>query len=149
MPSQYSNRRSHDQGDGITIDTSAIRFGPKISATLFSDIAEDCARVVSQAGRDVNRGTQLRRFYDEIVRLQGKVGGSAEKFEAQQPFVQMLKAKVAYAKGRKKVDENYNKLLRDVVDRVTDPATLSQAKLFMEAFMAYYKLYDPENQKQR
>jgi CRISPR-associated protein Csm2 len=77
--------------------------------------------------------------------LQGKVGNSQEKFDAQAPYVQMLKAKVAYAKGREKVDANFDKLIRHVVDEVKDPATFAQAKLFMEAFMAFYKVHGPKD----
>jgi CRISPR-associated protein Csm2 len=55
----------------------------------------------------------------------------------------MLKAKVAYAKGREKVDDNYRSLLCRVVDQTVDVETLRQARLFMEAFMAYYKVYRP------
>ena len=55
----------------------------------------------------------------------------------------MLKAKVAYAKGRDKVDDNYRSLLCRVVDQTVDVETLGQARLFMEAFMAYYKVYRP------
>jgi len=130
-----------------TLDTSGIRFGEEISATLYSDVAERAAQQVAQqiGGHDVNKGTQLRRFYDELVMLQGKVGGSEERFAAQAPFVQMLKAKVAYAMGRKKVDANFDRLLRHVVDQIKDPSTFGQAKLFMEAFMAFYKVHGPND----
>jgi CRISPR-associated protein Csm2 len=57
----------------------------------------------------------------------------------------MLKAKVAYAKGRDKVDENFEKLLRHVVDEIKDADTLKRAKLFMEAFMAFYKVHGPKD----
>ena len=130
-----------------TVDTGGIRFGEKISPTLYSDIAEECAREVGKqiGGRDVNKGTQLRRFYDELVMLQTKVGSDAERFEAQAPFIQMIKAKVAYARGRGKVDANYEQMLRHVIDQVSDHRSLAQAKLFMEAFMAFYKVHGPRD----
>jgi CRISPR-associated protein Csm2 len=134
-----------------TLDTSGIRFGPQISANLYSDVAERAAQQVAEqiGGRDSNKGTQLRRFYDELVMLQAKVGAggdeSAQRFAAQAPFIQMLKAKVAYALGRKKVDANFDRLLRHVVDEIKDPATFAQARLFMEAFMAFYKVHGPKD----
>ena len=73
--------------------------------------------------------------------LHDKVVRESAKFEEQRPFIQMLKAKVAYAKGREKVDDNYRSLLCHVVDQTVDVETLRQARLFMEAFMAYYKVY--------
>lgn len=130
-----------------TLDTSGIRFGEQIAATLYSDVAEYCAQEVARqvGGRDANKGTQLRRFYDELVMLQGKVGSNKERYDAQAPYIQMLKAKVAYAMGRKKVDANFDRLLRHVIDEAKDHKTLAQAKLFMEAFMAFYKVHGPRD----
>ena len=51
----------------------------------------------------------------------------------------MLVAKVAYAKGRKHVDGNFETLFRHVISEVKNAKTLEQAKLFMEAFMGFYK----------
>jgi CRISPR-associated protein Csm2 len=127
------------------LDTSRIVFGKNIDATLYSDIAEAAAEEVGSARKEQNKPTQLRRFYDELVLLQGKVGDSAERFALQHPFIQMLKAKVAYAEGREKVDRRFSSLLRHVVDQVRDHDTLKQARLFMEAFMGFYKVYRPKD----
>ena len=75
--------------------------------------------------------------------LHDKVVREPAKFEEQRPFIQMLKAKVAYATGRRNVDETFRSLLCRVVDQTVDVETLRQARLFMEAFMAYYKVYRP------
>ncbi len=138
--------RSNQPQIAPTLDVASIRFGEQITSRLYSDIAEAAAKTVGEqlGGRDTNKGTQLRRFYDELVMLQGKVGRDQENFDAQIPYVQMLKAKVAYAMGRKKVDVNFEKLIRHVVDQITNPATFAQAKLFMEAFMAFYKVHGPK-----
>lgn len=127
------------------IDVARNHFGEKIDPKLYSDIAEEAAKRLGAGSRRKNKPTQLRRFYDELVMLQEKVGSDKDRFEQQRPFIQMLKAKVAYAKGRDKVDENFERLLRKVVDEVKDPETLKQAKLFMEAFMAFYKVYGPKD----
>jgi len=135
-----------DRGQQPTIDVSKVRFADPIDAKLYSDIAEEAAKTVSPGERaQKNKPTQLRRFYDELVLLQEKVGSDAAKFALQAPFIQMLKAKVAYAKGRDKVDENFEKLLRHVVDEIKDADTLKRAKLFMEAFMAFYKVHGPKD----
>ena len=87
----------------------------------------------------------MRRFYDELVLLHDKVIREPAKFEEQQPFIQMLKAKVAYATGRGNVDETFRSLLCRTVDQTGDVETLRQARLFMEAFMAFYKVYRPRD----
>lgn len=137
--------RRDDRDTAPSIDVSPIRFGEKIDPRLFSDIAEEAAKSLGAGSRYKNKPTQLRRFYDELVMLQEKVGSDTSRFEQQLPFIQMLKAKVAYARGRDKVDENFELLMRKVVDEATDPQRLKQAKLFMEAFMAFYKVYGPKD----
>jgi CRISPR-associated protein Csm2 len=131
------------------IPTADIRLGDGISHLLYADIAEAKARFLAENSRDVNKGTQLRRFYDELSLWNEKVNGSGTPEDRQAryrefaPLIKMLNAKVAYARGRKHVDENFEKLLRHLIGQVQDPATLAQAKLFMEAFMGFYKAYNP------
>jgi CRISPR-associated protein Csm2 len=123
--------------------------GDGISDLLYADIAEAKARFLAENSRDVNKGTQLRRFYDELSLWNEKVNGSGTPEDRQAryrefaPLIKMLNAKVAYARGREHVDENFEKLLRHLIGQVQDPATLAQAKLFMEAFMGFYKAYNP------
>lgn len=126
------------------IDVSQIVFGERPAAELFSDVAERVAKGVSESGREQNKSSQLRRFYDELVMWQGKVGKDDARFAEAEPYIRMLKAKVAYAKGRDHVDENFVALINRVVDQANTAGKLRQAKLFMEAFMAFYKLYRPK-----
>jgi CRISPR-associated protein Csm2 len=135
------DRSGRDAPQPASIDVTGICFGDKPDARLFAEIAEQAAAAVAGSSRDANKGTQLRRFYDEFVMWQEKVGSSTEKFDESHPYICMLKAKVAYAKGRGHVDANFEALLRRIVDQSTSPATLRQGKLFFEAFMAFYKVH--------
>ena len=125
-----------------TIDVSAVHFA-EIAPTLYSDIAEQAAKAVATAAADGkrNRRSQLRRFYDELVGFEARVRGNAERYAALAPYIQMMKAKAAYAQGRDFIDVNFAMLLRHLVDEIHDAQTLRSAKLFFEAFMAYYKLH--------
>lgn len=147
LPHDRQQRRDGRRDGGqqaLPLDTSKIVFG-KIDPKLYSDVAEAAAKTVGSAGRDQNKPSQLRRFYDELVSLQSKVGVSDDRFLQQQPFIQMLKAKVAYAEGRGKVDSGFSSLLRHVVDQAGDHERLKQARLFMEAFMGFYKVHGPKD----
>jgi len=135
------DRSGRDGPQPATIEVSGICFGEKPGPRLFAEVAEEAAAAVANGSRDANKGTQLRRFYDEFAMWQEKVGSSEEKFADCHPYICMLKAKVAYAKGRGHVDANFEALLRRIVDQATGPATLRQAKLFFEAFMAFYKVH--------
>lgn len=52
----------------------------------------------------------------------------------------MLKAKVAYAEGRKHVDKNFSEVFNRCIDQANNVETLRDAKLFMEAVMGFCKL---------
>lgn len=139
----HQNNRQHRTA---SINVSQIVFGKDIAVRLYSDIAEEAAKAVAGDKRgSKNKPSQLRRFYDELLALQEKIGSDGDRFKQQLPFIQMLKAKVAYAKGREKVDDNYQALLCRVVDQAVDVDTLRQARFFMEAFMAYYKVHGPRD----
>ena len=135
----------------MSIDVSDIRFGVNISEGLYSDIAEEKAkRIAEVSGDKVNKSTQIRRFYDELCLWNGRINstGTPEERQARYrelaPLVKMLKAKVAYARGRKPklVEENFESMFCRCINEVKDPKTLEQCKLFMEAFMGFYKGYN-------
>ena len=95
---------------------------------------------------DKNRNSQLRKFYDELAMWNERVQLDREdklaKFKELEPFIKMLKAKVAYAKGRKHIDENFMNIFNKAIDEIKCPKTLKDAKLFIEAVMGYCKLYE-------
>lgn len=60
----------------------------------------------------------------------------------------MLKAKVAYAKGRKHVNNQYESVINHCLgelERKPEPETLRNLKLFMEAFTGFYKVHGPRH----
>jgi CRISPR-associated protein Csm2 len=57
----------------------------------------------------------------------------------------MINAKVAYAKGRKLVTDEFVDLMRHCLRQLTEkPETFKTCKLFFEAFMGFYKVYKPQ-----
>ena len=115
----------------------------KLDPDLFNIIAKDAAQKVASGGDRVNKATQLRKFYDEIVLWDNKVLLHPEKFDEYLPFIRMLNAKGAYAKGRNLVDENFVGMLNNGLQQVNSAETLHTFKLFMEAFMGFYKQERP------
>ena len=142
-PGGYSDRR--DEAPRITLSTADIRL-KDIPSTLFSDISQEKALTVREgSGRDSNKSTQLRKFYDELVMWFEKVHFERTPIEREAkytevaPFIQMLVAKVAHAKGRGHVDDNFERLFAHLIRQISDVESLKHAKLFMEAFMGFYK----------
>jgi len=150
MATQYQRNqgwtdRSRQDAPRITISVADVQL-KNIPATLFSDIAQDKAATVFQGGEGKkNKSTQLRRFYDELVMWYERVqfertpAERSAKYEEVAPFIQMLVAKAAYARGRDHVDECFETLFAHLIRQISDADSLRHAKLFMEAFMGFYK----------
>lgn len=128
-----------------SIDVSDIRFGADLNPELFASIAQRNAKAIAVDGgkKKNNKSTQLRKFYDELVMWHDKVfehGADREtRYKELAPFIKMLCAKVAYAKGRDHVTPGFETLFSHVIRAINGPDTLKQVKLFIEAFMGFYK----------
>jgi CRISPR-associated protein Csm2 len=141
---QGSNRQQ-----GPTIDLGKIKL-TDIGADLFDGVAKESAHSIA-SDRRTNKPTQLRKFYDEIIMWDTRINSQAdaekrnELFKDSLPFIRMMNAKVAYAKGRRLVDENYVKLMNHCLNEVKSPETMRNFKLFIEAFMGFYKVERPRD----
>lgn len=126
-----------------------------LDPTLFSEQADRWAELVFRESKgdngkeDMNKPTQLRRFYDEVLRFSSalKIGGEVdrEEFDRQLPYIRMLNAKTHYAKARKHVSESFVGMIERCVKEVQTPEDLEAFKSFFEAFMGYYRGYHPKN----
>jgi CRISPR-associated protein Csm2 len=133
----------NDYHNSTVLDTSEISF-TNIQSELFSEIAKKTAIKIAE-DKKANKPTQIRKFFDEIVMWEIKVSLHKDKFKDYLPYIMMLNAKAAYAKGRNLIDANFIKLLNDCLSQVKDPETMRIFKLFMEAFMGFYKQFGPKN----
>ncbi len=125
---------------------SSIRFSDdpsKLPNELFAGIAEQAAQKI-KSNKNANKQTQIRKFYDELAMWNEKVQLNREdrngEYKKQEVFIKMLKAKVAYAEGRKHIDRNFSEIFNRCIDQVNSAETLKYAKLFMEAVMGFCKL---------
>ena len=132
--------------------------GQPPSPDLFDGIAEEAAKVVAKDRPKTNAKTntshQLRRFYDELLRWEAKVNdgdpeGAKDRLREHLPFIRMMNAKAAYAKGRNMVGTSFVALLGRCLEQVEDapqgPHALRNSRLFFEAFMGFYKLHGPRD----
>ncbi len=112
---------------------------PHPQADLFDRQAEDVANKLNQADFKLNKPTQLRRFYDELVSLQERVGQDEEKFRALEAYVRMLNAKVAYAHGRGLVDLQFRNWFHDCLAAVKNARSLTHFRLHFEAVLGFLR----------
>ncbi len=95
-----------------------------------------------------NKPSQVRKFYDELCMWEQKCS-SVESFEKALPFIKMLNAKAAYAKGRGLVDDKFAAWLEACLNQVSPGENglnvLKNFRTHFEAFMGYYKAVRPED----
>ncbi len=120
-----------------------------IDPSLFSSVAESFAQKMakdseSSRGRE-NKRTQIRKFYDEVLRLNMIAKTRADQWEQILPLVHMLTAKAAYAKGRNLISHGFMAFIKSCVQQVHTPRDLDLFSNFFEAFMGFYRLYGPRN----
>ncbi|MDD2760140.1 MAG: type III-A CRISPR-associated protein Csm2 [Methylomonas sp.] len=140
----HASRGGYDERRVDPIDTSNINL-KNIAADLFDGVARTAAETIAASKKELNKPTQLRRFYDEIVLWDNKANLQPERFAEFLPFIRMINAKVAYASGRKLVDDNFVKLINHGIGQIDSADTLRYFKLFMEAFMGFYKEKRPKD----
>ncbi len=112
---------------------------------LYSGIAEEWAKAVAGDGGDSkNQAAQLRRFYNEIL-MWDERAETGRDFSEILPFVLMVRAKVAYAKGRGHVTATYERMINTGLKaiRVGEGADeqrrrLKRFKTFLEAFTGFH-----------
>lgn len=120
----------------------------KIDPTLYSIHAETLAKRMADDNtrkRKVNKRTQIRKFYDEVVRLDSITTHDAKQWDNVAPLVHMLVAKAAYANGRELVSDGFVTFIRNSIDQIKAPRDLTIFATFFEAFMGFYRLHGPSS----
>lgn len=114
-----------------------------IDPRLFSETADTLAKnFAEEGGARKNRRSQIRKFYDEVVRLNSLAQRERpNQWSAIEPQVHMLTAKAAYAEGRNLVTGDFRSFIRNCVLQVRDKDDLNLFSNFFEAFMGFFQLY--------
>lgn len=120
-----------------------------IDPTLFSTRAESLAKAMAK-DHDASKGrrnkrSQIRKFYDEVLRLETEAQSNGQRWPSVLPRVHMLTAKAAYANGRELVSDTFLGFIKASVDQIESVDDLSVWANFFEAFMGFYRLHGPRN----
>jgi CRISPR-associated protein Csm2 len=116
-----------------------------VKPELFSSVADQLAQRVHHADVKKNKRTQIRKFYDEVVRLNALARSYPEDWDHILPLVNMVIAKAAYAEGRKLVTEDFVEFLKESIRQVQSAEDLDVFTNLFEAFMGFYKKYRPSD----
>jgi len=121
----------------------------KVDPTLFSTKAQDLALKLAEDNRKirkVNKRTQIRKFYDEVVKLDTEAKSrTVEEWDYILPLIHMLTAKAAYAKGRELVSDAFVNFIKSSIDQTKKREDLTVFAAFFEALMGFYTLHGPSN----
>lgn len=115
-----------------------------LNPEAFSKTAEKWASEVSKDGKR-NKTSQIRKFYDELFKLNQRARMQGSNWDAILPHVHMLIAKAAYAKGRDLVTDSFVEGLKAMLSEIKTKEHLHAVTSFLEAFMAFYKQYRPKD----
>ncbi|MCF6246495.1 MAG: type III-A CRISPR-associated protein Csm2 [Desulfobacula sp.] len=125
------------------------RENKKIDPKLFSDRAESLAKQLADDYRrekgDPNKISQIRKFYDEVVRLNMAAKNKNSEWDNILPMVNMIIAKIAYAKGRNLISDNFLNFMKTSIKQIEAPEDLAVFANLFEAFYGFYKFYCPSN----
>lgn len=118
-----------------------------IRPELFSKTAEELAKAFAGSDERVNKRTQIRKFYDEVVRLNTLARQTKDEaaWDDILPYLNMLIAKAAYAQGRKLVTEDFVEFIRKSISQITIAKDLDVFASLFEAFMGFYRKERPSS----
>jgi CRISPR-associated protein Csm2 len=113
------------------------------------------AKVIADklASKGSNKSSQIRRFYDELLRYQQAANRASEQeFNRLLPFIKMLNARAAYAQQRKAdsntlVTSEFTDFLRALLDQVADTRTLRHACTMFEAVIGFSPKDSPKDRQ--
>lgn len=129
-------------------DEKAKEVDPRLYSSQAEELAKELAAQHNQSRGKRNKRTQIRKFYDEVVRLDQEAKQEVEGSDWDKiilPRVHMMVAKAAYAKGRDLVSDEFLRFVRDSVNQVRHPDDLRVFAGFFEALMGFYRLHGPKS----
>ncbi len=118
-----------------------------IKADLFSEQANKIAlEVFKEKDNKKNNPTQIRKFYDEILRFNSILKTlppekQDEEFKRMLPYLMMLNSKTAYAEARELVSKNFREFMKQSLFQIKTKDDFDVFAGLFEAFMGFYKYY--------
>jgi CRISPR-associated protein Csm2 len=123
---QLFNERAEEWAKGIYDDREYIE-------------KEKRGRLEQNFKNDPTKPTQMRKFFDQLLKWHNEVTIDKKDIAEVLPFVRMIKSKVEYAYSRELISKTFRKMMSDCIDQTNDEKSLRNFKLFFEAVLGFYK----------
>jgi len=119
-----------------------IELDYKKDGELLNKTAQKWAEKIS---KDV-KNTQIRKFFDQVLKLHQEAKHSKDFAGEILPFVKMLNSKVAYASSRGGlVNQAFVDMMSSCINQVDSKEKLDVFKLFFEAVIGFHNSLEGRN----
>ena len=119
---------------------------PDLFSSKAEKLAEEIYREQKESKGKANKPSQIRKFYDEVLRFDTDLKTNPAEFENMLPYIKMLNAKAAYAMGRDLVSKGFKDFISASLNQIKDKDDFDAFAGLFEAFMGYYKYYDEKGE---
>ncbi len=133
----YGQKNTGFSNNQVKVTLPSIVLDYTIDVELFNDTAKKVATLIAQNRRPETKTTQMRNFYDYILDLYEQ--SKSKTFNEVLPFVKMTNSKVAYAKSRNHVNDEFTEMIKICINQISTPKQLEIFKLFFEAVIGFSK----------
>lgn len=127
----------------MKIELWADRNNGIMNPTIFSEKAGELSKTL--AGQKGNKRTQIRKFYDEVLRLDQDAKRPETKWENIKARLHLLIPKAVYAQGRELVSREFVNFIMTSVNQIETKEDLAVFATLFEAFMGFYRLDRPKD----
>lgn len=112
----------------------------KIKKEFISEYPEKLAgNLGRQGGKDANKKTQVRKYYDYCIRVSQKLKRCDNDYSYVEADVEELLPKVQYAKSRKVVTDLFVDFIKKNIERIHDERDFRAFLKHFEAVIAFMK----------
>ena len=118
-----------------------------VKTDLFEDKAAKIAWGFKYGNTGNIKGTQIRKFYDEVLRLKLQIeqiesaDNPEEKFKEILPYIKMLIPKVVYSRNKKTANGAFEEFIKDNIRKIRNRREFMVFCDLFECVVAYCKEY--------
>ncbi len=109
----------------------------ELNPLAFSEVAKDWAEKIAGDGKNLNKRSQLMKYYDTIVKLNERAKNT-EDFNIILVQLNRELALIHYARGRGKVSDTFVEMMEELIKSVNSKNDLKVITDFLECFIAFY-----------
>lgn len=138
---------AYQDNQSKTVVISPIIFNDKKGlASLIRDDAMVYAEQIIKNRGSRDNYTQIRKYYDELVRIQQQsLGCDEESYKKYLPSIYIVAAKASYAVSKKSLTQSFGNFIEKNVKNVNTKDDLNSCIMLFEAVLGYLKFYDKKN----